>query len=133
MLAVTTTTVSSRGEGVGDDEPLPPVDLLAGVVATGVAPDGVGALDALGVDQPGARFGVAALGDPQLLADRSQDLLGDLRVLPPGEVPVHRLPRREVAGQLAPRAAGAHNVEDRVDDQPARMLLRTPTRLGRRQ
>jgi hypothetical protein len=36
-----------QAQGVGDDEPLPAVDLLAGVVTTAVASDGVRALDAL--------------------------------------------------------------------------------------
>jgi hypothetical protein len=36
----------SKAQGVGDDEPLPAVDLLAGVVTTAVASDGVRALDA---------------------------------------------------------------------------------------
>ena len=125
--AASTTTTSSRPEGVGDDEPLAAVDLLPGVVAAGVAPDGVGALDALGVDQPGAGLGVAALLHAQLGAHHGQDLLGDLGLFPPVEVPVHRLPRREVRRQLPPRAPGADHVEDRVHDRPARVLLRPPT------
>jgi hypothetical protein len=50
-----------QSERVGHGEPLPAVELLPGVVATGVGADGLGALDALGVDQPGGRFGAAAL------------------------------------------------------------------------
>ena len=46
-------------EGVGDDEPLAAVDLLPRVVAAGLPPDGVGTLDALGVDQSGAGQRVA--------------------------------------------------------------------------
>jgi 1-deoxy-D-xylulose-5-phosphate synthase len=51
---------------VGDDEPLPAVDLLPGVVAPAVPTDGVSALHALGVDDPGRRLGVAALLHPCL-------------------------------------------------------------------
>jgi hypothetical protein len=59
----TVTVLHARGEhddhdelaqGVGDDEPLPAVDLHAGVVTTAVASGGVRALDALRVDDPGA-------------------------------------------------------------------------------
>jgi hypothetical protein len=41
-----------QASGAGDDEPLPSVDLLACVVTAGVFPDGVGALDAPGVQDP---------------------------------------------------------------------------------
>jgi hypothetical protein len=133
MLAAQTHDGDQQTEGVGDDEPLPTVDLLPRVVAAAVPADGVGTLHRLGVHQSGAGPGIATLGDPELFADRSEDLLGDLGVLPAGEVPVHRLPRREVLWQLPPRTAGAHHVQDAVDDQPARVLLRTPTGLRRRQ
>ncbi|MCI4061462.1 hypothetical protein MRQ36_02265 [Micromonospora sp. R77] len=46
---------------VGDDEPLPAVDLLAGVVAAAVRADGAGALDRLRVDDPGRRLRLATL------------------------------------------------------------------------
>jgi hypothetical protein len=45
-----------QAEGVGDDEPFPPVDLLARVVAAHVAANGVGPLHALGVDDPRRRL-----------------------------------------------------------------------------
>jgi hypothetical protein len=62
-----------QAEGVGDDEPLPAVDLLAGVVPTTVPADGVGALHTLRIDQPGAGLRIATLLYPQLappLTDR---------------------------------------------------------------
>ena len=71
-LAASTTTTMSKAQGVGDDEPLPAVDLLAGVVTTAVASDGVRALDALRVDDPGAGLGIAALLHPGLLPQRGQ-------------------------------------------------------------
>ena len=55
-----------QAEGVGDDEPLPAVDLLAGVVPTTVPADGVGALHTLRIDQPGAGLRIATLLYPQL-------------------------------------------------------------------
>src|SRR5512144_2388786 len=42
---------------------------------------------------------------------------------PPLEVPEHRLPRRELPRQQPPGAAGAHHVQNRVDDLAARVLL----------
>lgn len=44
-------------------------------------------------------------------------------------MPVDGLPRREVLGQLTPRAARAQQAQDRVDHLPPRMRLRPPTRL----
>ena len=70
--------------------------MIPGVVSTAVAPDGVGALDALRVDQPGAGFWIATLLHAQLAAHHRQDLLGDPGLFPPVEVPVHRLPGREI-------------------------------------
>lgn len=48
-------------------------------------------------------------------------------IVPPGEVPVHRGPRREVLRKLTPSAAGPHHVEDRIHDPSPRMLLPPPT------
>src|SRR5512144_3225485 len=42
---------------------------------------------------------------------------------PPLEVPEHRLPRRELPRQQPPGAAGAHHVQNRIDDLAARVLL----------
>jgi hypothetical protein len=61
-----------QAEGVGDDEPLPAVDLLAGVVPTTVPADGVGALHTLRIDQPGAGLRIATLLYPQLAANHRQ-------------------------------------------------------------
>src|SRR5512144_2041886 len=48
-----------QAERVSDDEPLPTAG-LAGVVASAVPPDRVGAVHALGIDRPGGRVGVAS-------------------------------------------------------------------------
>jgi hypothetical protein len=122
-----------QAQGVGDDEPLPAVDLLAGVVTTAVASDGVRALDALRVDDPGAGLGLAALLHPGLLPQRGQHHLGDLGLLPLLEIPVHGLPRREVSRQVPPGAASPHHVQDPVHNGPAWMLLRPAASPRRRQ
>jgi hypothetical protein len=59
------------------------------VSVTAVASDGVRALDALRVDDPGAGLGIAALLHPGLLPQRGQHHLGDLGLLPLFEIPVH--------------------------------------------
>ena len=52
-----------------------------------------------------------------------------MTVVGPGlEVPVHRLPRRKVMRQLAPRAAGPVQIQDRVHDPTARTGRRAPAR-----
>jgi hypothetical protein len=99
------------------------------VVAAGLASDGVGTLDVLGVEKPGGRFGVAALGGAQLFAHDREDLLGDPVLFPADEVPVHGLPRREISWQRPPGAASAHDVEDRVEHVAAWMLLRPASAL----
>lgn len=122
-----------QSERVGDDEPLTPVDLLARVVAAGLAADGVGSLDALGVDDP--RQGL--LGPPLRGADSSpqygEHLFGDLGFFPADEVPVHRLPGREVDRQLTPGASGADHVQDGVDGVAAGVLLWPSAGVGRGQ
>lgn len=65
-----------QAEGVGDDEPLAAVDLLAGVVAAGGAGHGVRALDALRVDDPRRRLRLRAMRQAHLLAQLGQDPLG---------------------------------------------------------
>lgn len=59
-----------EAEGVGDDETLAAVDFLAGVVAAGAGGDGLGALDRLGVEYAGRRFGGPAFGCADLVAQR---------------------------------------------------------------
>jgi hypothetical protein len=64
---------------------------------------------------------------PQLGTHHREDLLGDLGLFPAVEVPVHRLPRREVRRQLSPRTSRAHDVQDRIYDRAARVFLRAAT------
>ena len=48
------------------------------------------------------------------------------------EIPEQRLPRRIVVRQLPPQTAGAHHVEDRVNDRSTRMLFGLATKTHRR-
>lgn len=48
-----------QAEGVGDDEPLAALDLLARVKASGPGGNGVGRTHGLRVDQTGTRLGLA--------------------------------------------------------------------------
>jgi hypothetical protein len=70
---------------------------------------------------------VTAFSDTDLLAQLLEDAFGDLTLLPLLELPVHRLPRREIDRQLPPRTTATDYVQDRVHNRPAGML-RDPTR-----
>lgn len=102
---------------------LPPLDPLASVVAAAVPADGVGALDALRVDDASAGLWVAALLDPCLLPQGGQHRLGHLGLFPLLEVPVDGLPGREVGRQVPPGAARPDQVHDAVHNGPSRVLL----------
>lgn len=62
--------------GVGDDVPLAVVDLLARVVPARIAPDSLGALDGLGVDDPGRGRRLPPGGLPDRVAERVVDPVG---------------------------------------------------------
>lgn len=117
-----------QAEGVGDDEPLAALHLLARIETPGGSGNGIGGADGLRVDQVRARLRVAALSFTDLAAQCVMDALNGSVVVSPGEVPVHRRPRSEVLWQLPPCASGPYHVEDRVHDPPPRMLL-PPTAL----
>ena len=110
-------------EGVRDDEALTALHLLAGVESPGGDWDGVGGPDRLRVDQRGAGLGVAAVGLTDMVPEGVMEPPDRAVVVPPGEVPVHRGPRREVLRQLPPGAACPHHVEDRVHDPASWVLL----------
>lgn len=116
-----------HAQGVGDDEPLAALDLLARVEAPGGGGDGIRGADGLGVDQARARLRAAAVGFTDLAAQGVMDALDGAVVVPPSEVLVHRRPRREVLRQLPPGTPGPHHVEDRVEDPPPRVLLPSTT------
>lgn len=127
-FAATTWTARSRPRNVGDDESLASFDLFARVAAPGRGGHGVCSADGLRVDQPRARLGGSPVGLADSTALDVMDPFDGAVVVPPGEVPVHGGPGREVLRQLSPGATGPHNVEDRVHDSPPRMLL-PPTAL----
>src|SRR5664279_2911356 len=83
------------------------VDFLARVVAAGAGPHGVGALDRLGIHDPGGCHRVPPHGIADGIAQRVVDPVGGALRVPPLEVPVHGVPRREVVRQLPPRASRA--------------------------
>ncbi len=91
-----------QAEGVGDDEPLAALDLLAGVESPGGNRDRVGGSDGLGVDQPRTGHGVTTVGFAYLATQRVMDALNSAVVMPPREVPVDRRPWSEILRQLPP-------------------------------
>jgi hypothetical protein len=84
---------------------------------------GVRGTHRLRVDQPCGRLGVAAVGLADLHPQRVVDALDGPVVVPPGEIPVHSRPGRQVLGQVPPLAAGPGQVQDRIHDPPTRVLL----------
>src|SRR5690348_15087773 len=95
--------------------PLPSVDALVTAIAA-TARRLLNALDDLRVHDRRRRLRISA--DP--LAFRpmhgSEDNVPDAAEAKAAEMVVDRLPRREVAGQIPPRAAGAHEREECVKD-----------------
>jgi hypothetical protein len=109
-----------QATGVDGDVPLAAVDLLGVIPAPGGPGHGVGGAGRLGVDHRRGRLGIPARGLADLGAQRIVQP-GQRAVVPPGgEVAVHRLPRREVGGQVPPGAPGPVQVQDRFHDPPGR-------------
>jgi hypothetical protein len=109
-----------QAQGVDQQVSLAALDELAAVIAAD-APRFLDRLDALAVHDGRARIGMSsdalALGAVQGRIERVQGVLA--AELP--EMVVHRLPGREIRGELAPRAAGAQHVEDGVEDTAKRV------------
>jgi hypothetical protein len=124
-LAATTCTARSRPRVSVTMNRLRPFTFLPASKPL-VAADGICGTDGLGVDQPGSRSGIPAVGLANLAAQGIVDALDGTVVVPPGEVPVDGGPGREVLRQLPPGAPGPDHVEDRVHDPPPRMLLPSP-------
>lgn len=114
-----------EAEGVGDDAALAAYDLLARVDALTSRGDTGGGLDALCVDHAGGRGGAAAFLLSHQLPQQAVELGEDTVLLPPGEVAVDTLVRREVVREVGPLAAGAVHVQDRVHDL-AQVVPRRP-------
>lgn len=97
-------------------------------------PPKTGAREVLLMDEPDAYLSSTGQQDLLRVFEDFDHPEGQLLLLPPGEVPVHRLPRREIHRQRPPRTTGTHHIQDRVHDVPTSMLLRptTPRMTGRR-
>ncbi|KPI11520.1 hypothetical protein OK074_2852 [Actinobacteria bacterium OK074] len=78
-----------------------------------------GGLDGLGVQHAGRRLRASALGFADQAPQQAGEPLEDAVLLPLGEVPVHRGPRREVVREAAPGDAGAVHVQGGLDQFPA--------------
>jgi hypothetical protein len=75
-----------------------------------------GGLHALRVDHTGRRLGALALLLPDQLPQQAVELGEHAVLLPLREVPVDRLPGREVVRQIAALHPDAAHIEDRVQD-----------------
>ena len=94
----------------------PPVDVLEVVAAPLLATRG--GVDRLAVDAGGGAGVVRLLHRADLAAEPVVDGVQGAIVPPPVEVPPDGALGWEVAGQIAPLAAGAEDIQDGVDDVP---------------
>jgi hypothetical protein len=103
------------GECINEDVALASFHVLMGVVA----PDACGLLDgfhALAVHDGGTGMGI--LPDPATFSctQLAPEMSPEARATKLSKVVIHRLPRREVGGQVTPGTAGAQQIEERIED-----------------
>lgn len=106
--------------------PLPAIDLLPAVEAA--QSTHAGGLDALTIDDSGARLRVASDQKAQTLAQDGVEALPGAVTTPASEPPVDSLPGRILVREAPPLAAGAEYVEDGVENAAERMLPRAGQR-----
>ncbi len=103
-----------QSEGINKDVSLAPLHLLVPVKTAHTA--ALGRLHRLPIhDDDGRAFG-AACGNPRPLVQRPLQLGPHTLGSPPTEIVIDRAARRIFAWQPPPLAAGAEQMEDRVDD-----------------
>ena len=83
------------------------------------------------IDDSDGRRSVSALRLESLFAQRLDDTLPGTVVAPSPELPMHRHPRREVAGQLPPLPTSLHHIKQGVHDTAKLILARTPACMPR--
>src|SRR5215213_11183887 len=103
--------------GVHQEVPFSTFHLLGGVEAALVASH-PGGLDRLGVHYACAGLGIPARPAPHAFAQRGVQALPRAVDAPSPEPVVDGLPRRELAGQHAPRTTALQDVEDGIEDRP---------------
>src|SRR4051794_38169971 len=80
------------------------------------AASGLGGLDRLAVDDARRGAGLPSGHFARLQQQLEIDPIQHAGVAPSIEIMLHRRIRRELAGQLAPLAAGPHHIEQRIDN-----------------
>jgi len=121
--------VQQQPEGVDEQVAFAAADAFARVVADLLTT--LAGLRALGVQHRGRGLRVAPVDDPHLI---TQNLVHPVpgAVGGPGPKPlVGDAPRRQIVRNQPPRAPTDQHITDRVDDQPPRVDVRTPTQLRR--
>ena len=109
-----------QSQGIDQQMPFPTFHLLVRVISA----DAGGFLDglhALAIQDGRARLGMATHALPLCPMQRCVEPMPPTVKAEPPEMVEHRLRRREVAGEVAPGAAGAQHVEDGIKDAAQRM------------
>jgi ATP-dependent helicase/nuclease subunit B len=105
-----------KSQGINQNVAFSPGCLLMNIDATLFA--AFRSFYALTVHNACAGFGLTSIFDTHLLDQGFIDTLPQAGFLPAAEIAIHRLPRRQVFWQHAPLAAGAHHIQDRIDNLP---------------
>ena len=116
-------------QGIHEQVALAPADLLARIVADGLATL-LGAFDALAVEDGRSGRGLASFGDADLHPQTLVELLPQATLAPGREVIEHRGLGRKVLWQHTPLTAASIDVEDRVEDHSSGVADGSPARLG---
>src|SRR5690348_5663618 len=100
--------------------PFAPLDVLVGIEPTDVG-GFLHRFHRLGIHHSGARMWIFTNPSPLSLSQFPIEMAPDPCAAELAKVIIDRLPRRKIRRQIAPRAAGAHQVKERIKDATRRM------------
>ena len=110
--------VQDQAGGIDGDVALAAVDLLGRIPAPRCPGHRVRGAHGLRVDHRGGGLNCAPGRDPDLGTKRGVQPGQGAIITPGGEPGIDGLPGREISGQIPPGAAGAVQVQDRLNDPP---------------
>src|SRR2546421_4965188 len=119
-----------QSQGVHEDMPLAPVDLLGAVEP--VVTTTIGRCEGLRVDHACARLPVTSREYAEVTAQDIVDPFPGTIFSPAPKIMIDNAPGRHIVGHMPPRTAGAQDIQDRIDNFPLGILLRSATGLSGR-